>query len=155
MRQTPAMKTKTLILVGLSMLAAQVPHDSSAATVPAGTVLIVKTLNAISSTDAPGTRFTAQLANSVAVNGKVILPAGTKLPGKVETSRRMVSSTQRLTVNLTEVVVGGRTVSIKTTGARELSNDFQTKRGISVSRAAYTVPAGKRIEFHLAQPVNL
>jgi hypothetical protein len=148
------MKT-TMLILGLAMLAWLVPQDSPAATVPAGTVLIVKTLNAISSTDAPGTRFTAQLANSVAVNGKVILPAGTKLPGKVETSRRMVSSTQRLTVNLTEVVVGGRAVAIKTTGARELSNDFQTKRGIGVSRGAYTVPAGKRIEFQLAQPLNL
>ena len=149
------MKAKTLILVGLVMLPWLVPRDSPAATVPAGTTLIVQTLNAISSTDAPGTRFAAQLANNVAVNGKAILSAGTKLSGKVETSRRMVSSTQRLTVNLTEVVVGGRVVPIKTTGARELSNDFQTKRGISVSRAAYTVPAGKRIEFQLAQPLNL
>jgi hypothetical protein len=85
----------------------------------------------------------------------VILPAGTKLYGTIETSRRMVSSSQRLTVNLTDVQVGGRAVSIKTTGARELSNDFKTKRGIAVSRAAYTVPAGKRLEFQLAQPLSL
>lgn len=149
------MKTKILILAGLAMLAAHVPKDSPAATVPAGTVLVVRTLDAISSTDAPGIRFTTQLANNVAVNGKVVLPAGTKLSGKVETSRRMVSSNQRLTVNLTDVQIGGRAVSIKTTGARPLSNDFQTKSGISVSRVAYTVPADKRIEFHLAQTVNL
>ncbi|HTE94484.1 MAG TPA: hypothetical protein VK678_13360 [Bradyrhizobium sp.] len=60
------------------MLAGLVAHDSPAATVPAGTVLIVQTLNAVSSTDAPGTRFGAQLANNVGINGKVILPAGTK-----------------------------------------------------------------------------
>ena len=149
------MKAKILILAGLAMLAWLVPQDSPAATVPAGTILVVQTLDAVSSTDAPGTRFAAQLANNVAVNGKVILPAGTKLSGKIETSRRMVSSSQRLTVNLTDVQVGGRAVSIKTTGARELSNDFKTKRGIGVSRAAYTVPAGKRIEFQLAQPLNL
>src|SRR5450432_457658 len=149
------MKAKILILVGLSMLAWLVPHDSSAATVPAGTTLIVQTLDAISSVDAPGTRFAAQLANSVVVNGKVILPAGTKLSGKIETSRRMVSSSQRLTVNLSDVQVGGRAVPIKTTGARELSNDFKTRRGVSVSRAAYTVAAGKRMEFQLAQPLHL
>jgi hypothetical protein len=149
------MKTKFLILGGLATLAWLVPQDSPAATVPAGTTLVVQTLNAISSTDAPGTRFTGQLANNVAVNGKVVLPAGTKLSGKIETSRRMVSSSQRLTVNLTEVQVGGRAVSIKTTGARELSNDFKTKRGIAVSRGAYTVAAGKRMEFQLAQPLNL
>ena len=149
------MKTKILILAGLSLLPCLVPQDSSAATVPAGTILVVQTLDAVSSTDAPGTRFSAQLANNIAINGKVILPAGTKLLGKVETSRRMVSSTQRLTVNLTDVHVGGGIVSIKTTGARELSNDFKTKRGIGVSRGAYTVPAGARIQFQLAQPLNL
>jgi len=149
------MKTKTLILAGLAMLAAHVPKDSPAATVPAGTVLVVRTLDAVVSTDTPGTRFAAQLANNVAVNGKVILPAGTKFSGKIETSRRMVSSSQRLTVNLTEVQAGGHAVPIKTTGAQPLSNDYQTKRGVSVSRAAYTVPAGKQIQFQLAQPLNL
>ena len=146
---------KAKILIGLAMFAWFVPQDSPAATVPAGTILVVQTLEAVSSTDAPGTRFAAQLANNVAVNGKVILPAGTKLSGKIATSRRMVSSSQRLTVNLTDVQVGGRAVPIKTTGARELSNDFKTRGGIGVSRAAYTVPAGKRIEFQLAQPLNL
>jgi hypothetical protein len=149
------MKAKILILIGLAMLVCLLPQDSSAATVPAGTVLIVQTLNTVSSTDAPGTRFAAQLANSVAVNGKVILPAGTKLSGKIETSRRMVSSSQRLTVNLIDVQVGGHTLPIKTTGAIPLSNDYKTKRGIDVSRGAYTVAAGKRLEFHLAQPLNL
>lgn len=148
------MKAKILILGGLAMVAWLLPQDSPAATVPAGTVLIVQTLNAISSTDAPGTRFAAQLANNVAINGKVVLPAGTKVSGKVETSRRTVSSTQRLTVNLTDVQVGGRAVPIKTTGASPLSNDFKTKRGVEVSRGAYTVAAGKRVEFQLAQPLN-
>jgi len=149
------MKTKIMILVGLAMLAWLVPQDSSAATVPAGTILGVRTLDAVVSTDTPGTRFSAQLANNITVNGKAVLPAGTKFSGKIETSRRMVSSSQRLTVNLTDVQVGGRAVPIKTTGARELSNDFKTKRGIGVSRGAYTVPAGKRLEFQLAQPLNL
>ena len=148
------MKAKIFILAGLATLAWLVPQHSPAATVPAGTTLIVQTLDAVSSTDAPGTRFAAQLANNVAVNGKVILPAGTKISGKIETSRRMVSSPQRLTVNLTEVQMGGRAVPIRTTGARPLSNEYKTKRGIEVSRASYTVPAGKRIEFQLAQPLS-
>ena len=123
------MKTKTFVFAGLSLLAWDLP----AATVPAGTILVVQTLDAVSSTDAPGTRFSAQLVNNVAVNEKAVLPAGTKLSGKIETSRRMVSSSQRLTVNLTDVKAGGRAVSIKTTGARELSNDFKTR--VSRSRA--------------------
>jgi hypothetical protein len=149
------MKAKILILTGLATLVGLVPRDSPAATVPAGTVLILKTLNAVMSTDAPGTRFGAQLLNNVAVNGKVILPAGTRFSGKVETSRRMVSSNQRLTINLTDVQIGGHAVPIKTTGARPLSNDHRTKSGIEVSRGTYTVASGKHIEFQLAQPLNL
>jgi hypothetical protein len=149
------MKANTFILAGLGMLAWLGAQDLPAATVPAGTVLVVRTLDTVVSTDTPGTRFSAQLANNVAVSGKVVLPAGTKFSGKVETSRRTYSSTQRLTVNLSNVQIGGRTVPIKTTGARPLSNDHHTKRGVAVSRAAYTVPAGKQIEFQLAQPLNL
>jgi hypothetical protein len=149
------MKTKILILAGLAILAWLVPQDSQAATVPAGAILVVQTLDTVSSTDTPGTRFTAQLVNNVAVNGKVVLPAGTRFLAKIETSRRIVSSSQRLTVDLTDVQFGGRAVSIKTTGARELSNDFKTRRGVGVSRGAYTVTAGKRLEFQLAQPLNL
>jgi hypothetical protein len=148
------MKAKIVISAGLGMLAWLVPQDSPAATVPAGTTLIVQTLDAVSSTDVVGTRFATQLASNVTVNGKVILPAGTKVSGKIETSRRPASSSQRLTVNLTHVQIGDRAVPIRTTGARILSNDYKTKRGIEVSRAAYTVPAGKRIEFQLAQPLN-
>lgn len=148
------MKTKTLILAGLAMLGAHVPQNLPAASVPAGTVLIVRTLNAVVSTDTPGTRFGAQLTNNVSVGGKVVLPAGTKLSGKIVTSRRTVSSSQRLTVSLTEVQAGGHAVPIKT-GAIQLDNDYKTKRGIEVSRGAYTVPAGKQIQFQLAQPLNL
>lgn len=148
------MKTNILFLIGLTTFISLVPQDSPAATAPAGTMLTVQTLEAVTSTDTPGTRFAAQLVNNVAVNGKVILPVGTKVTGKIETSRRMVSSTERLTVNLIEVQAGGRAVPIKTTGARPLSNDYKTKGGTGISRGAYKVIAGKRIEFQLAQPLN-
>lgn len=148
------MKTNILFLIGLPTLISLVPQDSPAATVPAGTTLIVRTLEAVTSTDTPGTRFAAQLANNVAVKGKVLLPAGTKVTGKIATSRRIVSSSERLTVDLIEVQAGGRAMPIKTTGARPLSNDYQTKGGTSISRAGYKVIAGKQIEFQLAQPLN-
>ena len=148
------MKTNIFFLIGLASLAWLVPQDSPAATVPAGTILTVQTLEAVTSTDTPGTRFAAQLANNVSVKGKVILPAGTKVSGKIATSRRTVSSTERLTVDLIEVQAGGRTVPIKTTGARLLTNDYQTRNDRGISRGAYKVNVGKRIEFQLAQPLN-
>lgn len=148
------MNAKILVSIGLTTLIWLVPQDSPATTVPAGTTLIVKTLEAVTSTDTPGTRFAAQLANNVAVKGKVILPAGTKVTGKIATSRRIVSSSERLTVDLIEVQAGGRAVPVKTTGAQPLSNDYKTKGGTAVSRAGYKVVAGKQIAFQLAQPLN-
>ncbi len=126
----------------------------SAATVPAGTTLVVQTLDSISSTEAPGTRFSAQLAHKVVVGGKVVLPAGTKLVGKIETSRRMHASSDRLTVNLTGVMLGASAVPLKTVGAVSLEG-YTTARGVSVSRGAYVVAAGRKIEFRLAQPLNI
>jgi hypothetical protein len=152
---TPPMKANTLIPAGLAMVLWLMPHEAQAATVPAGTALVVQTLQAVSSTDVQGTRFAVRLSHNVAVAGKAILPVGTKFSGKVQTSRRLASSSQRLTVDLTDVQIGGRVIPIRTTGARELSNDRETRRGVQVSRGAYTVAAGKRLEFHLAQPLNL
>ena len=148
------MKTNILFLIGLTALISLAPQNSPGATVPAGTILIVKTLEAVTSTDTPGTRFAAQLASNVTVNGKVILPAGTKVSAKIATSRRTVSSSERLTVDLVDLQAGGRAVPVKTTGAQPLSNDYKTKGGTGISRGGYKVVAGKQIEFQLAQPLN-
>ena len=148
------MKAKTLILAGLAILAALAPQNSPAATVPAGTILIIRTLHAVASADAVGSRFPAQLASNVAVKGKVLLPAGAKLTAKVVTSRRLASSKDRLTIDLMDVHVAGRVVPIRTTGAQVLSNDHRTRSGVEVSRVSYTVPAGKVMQFQLAQPAN-
>ena len=78
------------------------------------------------------------------------------MSGKVETSKRLHHTSERLTVNITELLVGGRTVPVKTTGAVQLDNEnFKTRHGISVSRDSYHVAAGKRVEFRLAHPLNL
>src|SRR5262245_17410405 len=65
-------KTFILIVIGSCAWIA----TSFAATVPAGTTVVVRTLNTIQSTDRVGRTFTAQLDQDVAVNGKVVLRAG-------------------------------------------------------------------------------
>ena len=125
-------------------------------TIPAGTPLVVRTLHGIASIDAPGTRFPAQLEKDVVVNGKVVLPVGTKVSGQIATSKRTHASSQRLSVNITSVQVGGRSLPIKTAGAIGLEqSDLKTRRGVSVSKYSYQVPSGRKIEFRLAQPLNL
>src|SRR5690349_25146644 len=79
--------------------------SSFAATIPAGTTLVVRTLNTIQSTDRVGRTFTAQLDRDVAVNGKVVLRAGIKFDGKIESSQAIPrQSTAPLVLNLTDVV---------------------------------------------------
>ncbi len=149
------MKTKTLLLLITAVLLVAGVQISPGATVPAGTVLIVRTLRSVSSVDVPGTPVPAQLLQPVTINGKVAIPAGTHFSGKVVTSRRLASSNTRLTVNLTSVHVGGGDLPITTAGAQLLSNDLKTRSGVGVSRTDYTVASGKQIQFKLARPLVL
>jgi hypothetical protein len=129
--------------------------QATGATIPAGTILTVYTLQTVSSIDMPGTPAPAQLVEPVAVNGKVVLPAGTYFSGKIITSRRLISSGDRLTVNLTEVRLGGRDIPITTTGPRLLANNFRASSDVKVSLAWDTIAAGKRLQFQLARPLVL
>ena len=65
--QTELMKTKTFYLAVIATFVWIFLGQSNAATIPAGTTLVVRTLQAISSIDPPGMRFAAELQNSLAV----------------------------------------------------------------------------------------
>ena len=128
-----------------------------AITIPAGTTLVVRTLQGISSGDMAGTRIRMQLDNDIVVKGTVALSAGTGISGRVESSKRGLTRDQKLTVNITDAQVQKRIVAIKTTGAVELQNPYArtTHRGVSVARYSYQVPAGTKIQFRLAQPLEI
>ncbi len=79
-----------------------------AATIPAGTQLVARTLEPISSHERVGAVVKAELEQDVAISGKVLLRAGTQVTGVVETSLRRPTSSSGLTVNLTAVSVNGR-----------------------------------------------
>ena len=130
---------------------------SFAATVPAGTTLVVRTLNTIKSTDRVGRTFTAQLDQDVAVNGKVVLRAGTKFDGKIESSQANPFRSGPLILNLTDVSSNGRAIPIKTVSGFEVQNlavrGGARARGITVG--PFVAPRGLRMQFRLAQPVKL
>src|SRR5881275_3361360 len=99
------MTKKTFILIAIANCTWIV--NFFAATIPAGTTLVVRTLNTIQSTDRVGRTFTAQLDQAVAVNGKAVLPAGTKFDGKIESSQANPFRSGPLVLNLTDIVVNG------------------------------------------------
>ena len=129
-----------------------------AATVPAGTPLIVRTAGGISSHATPGRTFSAKLDQDVVISGNVVLRAGTQFFGIIQTSRgsRSTTSSDPLTLDLTGVSSNGRIVPVKTSGGVQPHNQVKTTRS---SRGGFTVgekifPAGTRLEFRLAQPLH-
>jgi|SRR5215470_19518422 len=129
-----------------------------AATVPAGTPIIVRTAGAISSHATPGRSFSAKLDQDVVINGNVMLRAGTQFSGTIQTSRgsRSTTSSEPLSLNLTAVSANGRTVPIKTTGGVQphaAKTTRQSRGGFSFGESIF--PAGTRLEFRLAQPLHL
>ena len=146
------MKAKTFwVLIAVALLAAGV-QKSMGGTIPAGTILVVRTMAAVSSVDARGKGVPFQLARPVAAGQKTI-PAGTHLSGEVATSRRLVHSGDELTVDLTSIHLAGHNIPITTTGAQFLSNDIRTRNNTSISRSNYTVATGKLMQFKLARPI--
>ncbi len=144
---------KTVAVVAISLSALATASQSLGATIPAGTVFVVRSLHAVSSIDVPGTPFPAQLEHNLTVKGKVVIPAGTRLSGRIVSSRRLAHSSDRLTVDLTGIQHGGHNIPITTTGAQVLTNSVRSRHDVSVSRTSYSVAAGKQMHFQLARPV--
>ena len=95
------------------------PYWGSAATIPSGTTLIVRTSDTISSSDSPGKRFAGKLDANLVVNGKTVAPAGTKVYGRVNSSQsagRAFGKSQ-LSISLTEISVHGKLVPITTSSS--------------------------------------
>lgn len=147
------MKAKTLLFLIAAALLAAGAQKSSGATVPAGTIVTVRTMAPVSSVDPRGRAVPFQIARPVAVGGKVAIPTGTHLSGRVVTSRRLAHSGDQLTVDITSVHIAGRDVPITTSGPQVLSNNIRTRNNVSISHANYTVASGKLMQFKLAQPL--
>ena len=148
----------TKILLAISICIWITAPFLSAATVPAGTTLVVRTGATIASRDRVGKTVVTQLDQNVAVKGKkTLLPAGTKVLARVETSQADSRRPDPLSVNLTSISIGGKTVPIKTNGAFQMEakprTTQQMRHGVSVG--SFTVPAGAKMQFRLAQPLNL
>jgi hypothetical protein len=152
-----SMKTSSNTALAVASIAVLAIGSSFGAMVPAGTPLVVRTARTFTSIDAPGTPVPMELANDVVIGKKVILAAGTKIQGEIVTSKRTHRSRPTLTVNITAAQVHGRAVAIKTTGAVDPGNPFArtTRRGVEVSTYSYQIPAGTKLQFRLAQPLDI
>ena len=139
----------TVIAITYASVAAS---SLNAATIPAGTTFNVSTASSISSQNPVGRTFAAKLDQDVAVNGKVLLKAGTKAFGKIKSSRANPRKSEPLTLELTSISVNGRNVTVKT-------NEFQpgsptrTARQAQYGHTAGTlvISPGTKMQFRLLQ----
>ena len=162
--------------------AAAAPAAGKAITIPAGTKLMIKTLESVSTaTHQKGAKFKAALETNVLVNNTVALPKGTLVYGTVLESiggRRI--GMQRIMVSFTELGINGQLVQIATdevgaeggrggaakmVGAGALigaaAGDAGTGAAIGAGLAVLAggkhiqVPAGALVEVSLKQPVKI
>src|SRR5207253_4310409 len=123
----------------------------NAATIPAGTRLTVRTVSSISSKDALGRTFEAQLDQDVAVKGKILLKAGTKAFGRIQSSRANPRRSEPFALELTAISVNGRKVALKTYSVEPGSTPTaaQVRHGVSVGTVV--VQPGTKMQFQLSQ----
>ena len=102
-------------------------------TVPAGTRISIRTIDAIDSTkNHVGDRFQATLEEAIVVNENVVVPKGSDVYGRLAESKESGKFTGRseLKLDLTGIVVNGVTIPI-TTGEYELTGK---SRGASTAK---------------------
>ena len=127
-----------------------------AATIPAGTTLMVSTVSLVTSQTVVGRSFEAKLAQDVSVKGGAVLKAGTKVFGKIASSRANPRKSAPLSLELASIEMNGRRIQVKT-NSMEPHGPPQTARQAHYGHTAGTtvVNPGTRLQFQLLQPVTL
>jgi hypothetical protein len=130
--------------------------STNAATLPAGTTITVSTVSSFSSKTVVGRSFEGKLAQDVSVKGQVLMKAGSKVFGKIASSRYNPRKNDPLTVELTSVSVNGRNVAVKT-NAFQPGSPPVTGRQAQYGHTAGTlvITPGTLMQFQLLQPVTL
>ncbi len=117
-----------------------------AVSIPAGTPLLVRMVDPVSSTDPQGKRFAATLESDLAVNGAVVAKAGTKVYGRIQSAQqaRRYTGQSALDLRLTELAVGPNMVPISTSGYTDASarSGGKTARGAAAGAAVGAVVDG-------------
>jgi hypothetical protein len=134
----------------------------------AGTTLLVRMIDSVSSQNSAGTPFSTRLEYDLGPTGGVaVVKGGTTIFGRVANSApaRRVAGQSTLDLRLTEMVVNGKRVPIATSGFNEagpapINKAAKGAMGGAMTNAIIrgtnvTIPPGALLEFTLVQPVTL
>jgi hypothetical protein len=129
----------------VAMAPAAAPAAASV-TIPAGTTLLVRMVDPVSSKDPQGKRFTATLDSPLSVNGAVVAPAGTKVYGRVQSAQQAgrFAGQSKLDLRLTELATGPNLVPIMTSGYTDSGERSmrKTARGAGAGAAIGAIAGG-------------
>ena len=129
------------------------PKEKKAITVPAGTVMMVKTGEKVSSGDQAGRNFSVTLQSNLLAGDEVVAKAGTQAYGQVVGSKKVgrgiVVQHADLVLTLTQINIEGTLYPIQTGSFSEQST------GVILKRGSVVVPAGSILQFSLTQPVTV
>ena len=107
----------------------EVAKSAPSATIPAGTRISVRTIDAIDSTkNRVGYRFQASLEQPLWVDGNLVVPKGANVYGRLDESKETgtFAGRSQLKLQLTGIVVNGRTLPL-VTGEYEVSGKSKTE----------------------------
>lgn len=147
-------RSKTIVF-SATYCACFVASSLNAAMIPVGTILSVSTESSISSQDPVGRTFAAKINEDVAIKRTVLLRAGTKAFGKIQTSRANPRNSEPLSLELTWISVNGRNVAVKT-DAVQPAFPVTTGQQARYRHSAGTslLSPGTTFRFRLAQAVT-
>jgi hypothetical protein len=153
--KTVAVSTKTVSSKPASDPATQ---PATLVTVPKGTAIsptVGQTL--ASNKNHSGDSFAAVLSSSIKIDGKIVIPKGAHVTGRVVSARK--KSPPELTVALASVDVNGKAYKLSTDPINRAPKT-QAKAADSDADAAkaakdLSVPAQTRLKFKLAKPVKI
>ncbi len=118
---------------------APVLNATNSVTVPAGTRILVETLDHLdSSRQRAGHRFRAKLAGDMVADGKVVAPGGSILYGilaEAKKSRRAVGKAE-LVLTFTDITINGQLVPIQTSAIQAVTDATTKKSASQVARGA-------------------
>ncbi|HXJ91759.1 MAG TPA: hypothetical protein VMT20_02620 [Terriglobia bacterium] len=96
--------------ISVGSLGAATPQSKKRVSVPAGTRILVRTIDPIDTTkQKTGDRFTGTLETNLVANDEVVAPWGTKVHGRLAqaSSAGKMSGSSQLTLELTDIVMNG------------------------------------------------
>jgi len=108
----------TALAARAATLASPAPQSKKRVTVPAGTRILIRTIDSIdSSKQKTGYRFTASLETNLQAEDMVVAPRGTTVYGQLTqaSSAGRMSGSSQLTLELTDIVINGTTYPLLTT----------------------------------------